>query len=537
MTRVAGFGHRAESIITNKKQSKLAELRFGDVDSFEKNAYQLAKTLEKPYEEAALKYNNAWWDFTTLGTAETAVKVQAANQPPHTNVEEYQKLEALVQSKDYKTCRDDVLKAYLKRLIHLLKPEASEIRALIHGKELELQQWRSRFFKEPWQCNELTRYKPAGSEKTYGEKVLELADLRNKAAQLSGSANYYDFVLKEQGLNITEIDPVINELRSCVKKFNVIVKALRGNEAYRKKLIEWDGILEEAVQKQTARTLLRKSAGLMNLSMEEVLKQADLYIDPEGSSKQSNNICFMVNPPMDVRALTNSPREQGEMYVYDVKNLLHEVLMHAAAHAKNIDPSLPFVLRGVPPITAEALALLGESLIHNEEWLHRVLGIPLETIAEYRPYIRFNDLDDSLLTLGMTIAEYLKERALYENPTQAPKKVFFEVLTELSYDDGDNSPLAEDWAETPHIVTLPADQHNYILGEVVQAQIREQMEKECGGVFNRKAGDFFRKYLSCGLSYSDPELVRRITGHPINAQPLIRQMQKLADEAAAYKKE
>ena len=120
------------------------------------------------------------------------------------------------------------------------------------------------------------------------------------------------------------------------------------------------------------------------------------------------------------------------------------------------------------------------------------------------------------------------ERALYENPDQDLNKLWWN-LVELF--QGLKRPMdrnAPDWAAKIHFAIAPVYYHNYMLGELLAAQIRSDLVQISGHqgpaatldfAAHKEFGDFFKeKIFKPSMTKSWHEFVKDATGEYLTAK-------------------
>lgn len=124
---------------------------------------------------------------------------------------------------------------------------------------------------------------------------------------------------------------------------------------------------------------------------------------------------------------------------------------------------------------------------------------------------------------------------MYKNPEQDLDKLWKKKLAQ-----GWNIPEKRvgtnpgEWSTSvTHYVTHPAYYHNYFLGDVWTAQMKETLQKRFGGLLTPEAGQFLLEHRSTGLLYGRDEQMVQMTGQHLTADPLIAQMTSIAEELMA----
>jgi peptidyl-dipeptidase A len=247
----------------------------------------------------------------------------------------------------------------------------------------------------------------------------------------------------------------------------------------------------------------------MGLEVRDVLERSDLY-PREG--KNQHAFCLNLNRQGDVRTLNNL-----EPSLRWTTTLLHE-LGHAV-YSKYIDRDLPWVLR-IPPhmLSTEAIALMMGGLTHDKKWLTTVLGVPTaeaeQVACEAIEHERANHLIFTRWSLVMTHFE----RALYSDPEADLDTLWWDFVEEyqgLRCPDGRHSP---DWAAKYHIALEPVYYHNYEMGLLFAAQLKNRLEEEMGEIVGSpETGSWLVNHVFYPGGTQDwAKHIETVTGEPLN---------------------
>ncbi len=224
--------------------------------------------------------------------------------------------------------------------------------------------------------------------------------------------------------------------------------------------------------------LTRKTYDNMGLEVRDVLAKSDLY---ERAGKDQHAFCLRVGRsyPYDVRVLANVRSDS-----YWMDTMLHE--FGHAVYDKYINPNLPYLLRTAAHINStEAIALMMGSVADDPAWLSAVAEVPEEELYKYGERLLRISRADRLVFVRWALVMYRFEKALYEDPDR-------EDLNDLWWDLVERLQLVRrppdrdepDWAAKLHVALAPVYYHNYILGHLTAAQLRNYLEKYVvGGPF------------------------------------------------------
>lgn len=375
------------------------------------------------------------------------------------------------------------------------------------------------------------------------DKIRALAKKRNAAAVKLGFPNHFVMALKLQELDASWVFAVFARLKAASeapfsKKISELHKKLAkyygvGSDA----VMPWhydDPFAQQApsqvtvdldpyIQNTDILKMCRHFYKGIDLDIDDVLERSDLF---EKKGKSQHAFCITMDRGQDVRVLANIRPNS-----YWASTLLHE-LGHAA-YSKNIDKALPYFLRDEAHIFAtEAIAMLMERMMHHPHWLASMVGVPQGELQKLG-----DDLWGSMATDKLIIARWVMvvtsfERALYTNPDQDLNGIWWRLVREfqlLSKPEGRDFP---DWAAKIHIASSPVYYQNYLLGELMAAQIAEMFEKEAMqkplkevSFLNVPAiGKILKERLfRIGCQWKWEKLVPHVTGQPLSPESFARQ--------------
>lgn len=364
-------------------------------------------------------------------------------------------------------------------------------------------------------------------------KVLQLVRLRNAIARRLGFSNFYAMSLATAEQDEGELFALLDDLRR------------RTDEPFRQVKAELDaelaptyGISPDQMQAWhyhdpffqevpasdavnidplyagkdlvAAATAFFEDAGL---AVRPVLARSDLY---EREGKDQHAFMIDIDRRGDVRVLCNLRPDE-----YWMGALLHE-LGHAV-YEVGLDPSLPYLLaEPAHLLTTEAIAMLFGALSKDPGFLVQYAGAPATDVAAMAPQLR-TQLRRSMLVFvrwGLVVTYF--ERELYRNPDQDLGALWWRLVGELQYVPTPPGRPAPDWAAKIHIATTPVYYHNYILGELLAAQLRATLlarGAEAPVIGNPQAGPFLREHVFApGARWHWQELIRRATGEPLTSK-------------------
>jgi peptidyl-dipeptidase A len=260
-------------------------------------------------------------------------------------------------------------------------------------------------------------------------------------------------------------------------------------------------------------TLTRKTYDNMGLEVRDVIARSDLY---ERAGKDQHAFCIRVgrNYPYDVRVLANVRHDS-----YWMDTMLHE--FGHAVYDKNINPSLPYLLRTIAHINStEAIALMMGGLADDPGWLSSIAGVSEEDLEGARERLPQISRADRLVFVRWALVMYNFEKALYQDPDRQDLNSWWWDLVEriqlVNRPPDRNEP---DWAAKLHVALAPVYYHNYVLGYLTAAQLRRHLEAIVGGPFYESeiAGRYLQEAIFGPGARDDwRTTVLRATGEELN---------------------
>ncbi len=229
--------------------------------------------------------------------------------------------------------------------------------------------------------------------------------------------------------------------------------------------------LDRCFRDKDLEALTRKTYDGLGLEVRDVLAKSDLY---ERAGKSQHAFCMRVGRsyPYDVRVLANVRPD-----AYWMDTMLHE--FGHAVYDKNVNPSLPYLLRTVAHTnTTEAIALMMGGLADDPGWLRSVAGVPEDDLEGARERVLRSARADRLVFVRWALVMYRFEKALYEDPDREDlNSLWWDLVESLQMVDRPRGRDEPDWAAKIHVAVAPVYYHNYVLGHLFAAQFRRHLEK------------------------------------------------------------
>lgn len=389
--------------------------------------------------------------------------------------------------------------------------------------------------KEIWQA-----LKQVGGE--VGPKLVALAKLRNQAAKQLGFSNYWDMQIRLQEHDPRRILKIFDELEQLTNApFKAMKAKLDGELSIKLKvkpeaLMPWhyDNPFFQAPppsaklnldefwkgrKKEQIVTLAQTFYAGVGLPIDDIVGRSDLY---ERKGKDQHAFCITIDRGADVRTLLNIKPTAEWM----------DTMLHEQGHAvyyKYVGRSLPYNLREAAHIfTTEAVAMLFGALAKEPSWLVTHAGVDAKRVQALKTAIREQRRREQLIFTRWTLVMLHFERAMYENPDADLNKLWWDHVERYQGLKRPPGRKHADWAAKPHFTIAPVYYHNYMLGELLAAQLRATLAQRFKtpdpvAVFSspdkKKIGTFLvEQVFRPGMRYRWPEYVRRATGHALTAR-------------------
>ena len=332
------------------------------------------------------------------------------------------------------------------------------------------------------------------------DSLRQLAHLRNAAARHAGYRNYYAMRLETDELDEREVFKLFDDLKrgidpawqqykgeldaALAKRFHTTVDQLRpwhyADPFFQEP--QPSGVnLDPYFAEKDLEQLTRDYFTALGMDIDPILKRSDLY---EREGKEQHAFCTDIDRAGDIRVLCNNRPNLKWM----------ETMLHEFGHAvydQYIDPDLPYWLRDPAHVlTTEAVAILSGDLVNDAEWLARYAGVPKDEAQKLEAQLSEDKRTARLIFARWVFVMTHFERALYNDPDQDLNTLWWNLVEEFQgvrRPEGRNAP---DWAAKIHFSIAPAYYHNYLMGAMIAAQLRDYMvEKVVEGSREAYVGD------------------------------------------------
>jgi oligoendopeptidase F len=365
--------------------------------------------------------------------------------------------------------------------------------------------------------------------KVVEKDLLELVKKRNEAAQLLGYKNHYEMGFDLQELNMEDVFAIFEDLitqsdaayrtlkceldERLAKKFQVSIEDIR----------PWhyiDPFFQEAPPSDATNLdsyykgkdivqLTKDTFNAMGIDVDDLFEKSDLY---PRAKKNPTAFCTDIDRSGDVRVLCNIEED-----AYWMETNLHE--FGHAAYFKYIDRSLPFRLREPShTLSTESIAMLFGKMGKDPRWLKQFLQLSDETIADLSPELMKFQQAQMLISARWMMTFVFFEKELYENPDQDLNSLWWDIVQKVQLVTPPENRNEPDWAAKIHFTLAPVYYQNYLLGELMSAQLLRYIEKNISpAFFTKEAGTLLiEEFFKPGTRYNWNEKIKRVTGETLN---------------------
>ncbi len=164
------------------------------------------------------------------------------------------------------------------------------------------------------------------------------------------------------------------------------------------------------------------------------------------------------------------------------------------------------------------------SLSKESGWLETIAGVSQEHLAPERLAARRRA--DRLVFTRWALVVFNFERLLYADPEREDlNALWWDLVQRLQLV---NPPLGgdePDWAAKIHVAVAPVYYHNYVLGNLISAQLRDHLESHITrGPFyeNEVAGRYLvEAFFGSGARANWQDTVLQATGEPLSTRHFV----------------
>jgi peptidyl-dipeptidase A len=504
----------------------------------------------------------AWWESALTGSEEAAARaadLTAKYMKVYANPAEYAFLQAVTADnlRDPLIARQHniLLRAYqgaqmppetIDRLVQLEKQveqEFNNYRAEVCGRKMTENEIRQilresddvLLRKETWEGSKAIGPRVA-------ERVLEMVRLRNEVAHSLGFPNHYTKSMLLDELEEERVFSLFQELSEQTEALWVAWKeSFDSAQAARfgispEELRPWhytDQFFQEAppgevnfdryFADKNLEEITRRFFSAIGLPIDDVLARSDLYEKP---GKSQHAFCTDIDREGDVRVLCNiRPNE------YWMSTMMHE--FGHAVYDLYTDRCLPFLLRGpAHTLSTEAIAEMMGRFSKEGLWLQLYAGVPTEEAKKAEAVARADMRVKFLVATRWMLTLCHFERAMYRDPEQDLNTLWWDMVERYQGIRRPDHRDAPDWASKIHLALAPVYYHNYLLGEMVAAQLLHYLREVVlageppEALFtSQKVGMWLQAHIfRLGATRPWEELLQMATGERLNPKYFVEQL-------------
>ena len=516
---------------------------------------------QQDYHKLFCDVSYSWWDAMTLGTDEAFEKYTQATiamSAYHSSKEKFDEFKRLLAEAEkegelpplLKRETDEVRNAFEQaqfpqEIMEKMTKLSGEIeqmfqnqRGELDGKEYTNNELLEMLEKE---TDSARRQEIWEALKQVGElvadKIVELAKIRNEAARALGYNNYWEMTVSFQDFDPAELTAIFEELERETAPIFARVKSELDEELKAKfgvsEIMPWHydnpffqqappsaeidkNIFFAGKTAEDINQIAIRYYDSLGLETRGILANSDLF-DREGKSQHafSNNM----NLEGDVRVLCNLKPTADWM-----NTQLHE-LGHSV-YEIYVDPTLPYDLRTACHIfTTEGIAMMFEKVTDFPAWLIEFAGVDPAAARNAESALKKQRVREQLIFCRWTIVMFHFERALYENPDQDLRSLWWDTVEKYQLMKRPAGRNKADWASKPHFVIAPVYYHNYMLGELFGAQLRRSLPFDAGHFASKEVGAaLIKKVFEPGMRYHWNEFVKEATGEPLSPKAFVEEL-------------
>ena len=365
--------------------------------------------------------------------------------------------------------------------------------------------------------------KRSNRERAYGEYdrigkdlsdgVARLIRLRNLAASRMGYKSYYSMQMSAQGLDPIFLDSLCLDLETATRDIYEKILSDIQSELGVDTLRIWDlwtgapnltSDIDSLLRGDNQEVLLR--ATLRDIGFDLANMPVYFFFDHFPEARQAVEL-HVIHYPDDIRILADLTDGFASL----------EHLMRAggtAVYAASIDQEEYLLRRSPADCWTEAMAGFYSLLLREDTWLERYLGMTENQIEKWRDYFT----REAVISMRMLLLRTMFERELYRDVYRAPEQVYAELMERVMLLPADK--YVHVWAAGADHFFRPLYAHNYLLGELIAAQMYHHIRQDNDKIAANKAIRHYlvQNYYRFGRRHDWPHILEWATGEKLNPQ-------------------
>ncbi|HEV8376680.1 MAG TPA: M2 family metallopeptidase [Candidatus Polarisedimenticolia bacterium] len=343
--------------------------------------------------------------------------------------------------------------------------------------------------------------------------LTRLIRLRNEEARRLGYKSFYDMSLALGEIDEGWLFKTLGDLERLSREPYAKWKARVQKLIHVERLEPWDTAYDYDNFQEKLKAYFPKQQILPRLKRTyrgigfDIEKMPILVDDEERPGKSQHAFSFSIEVPTDIRILANA--DDG---VASYRTLFHE-MGHAVYSASIQQPS--FLLQDAASACfTEGIGQFFPLLLEDEKWLTSEAGVPLRMAREFKRKLR----EDAAYGVRFYLVILNFEREAYANPEQNLTRLWW-AMNEKYLGLPPHTEV-DSWASIIHFTSHPAYYQNYLLADMIAAQLMHHLESQQGSVLdNAKTGEFLRESVFAkGASVAWRRLLSDTTGEDLNVK-------------------
>jgi peptidyl-dipeptidase A len=348
--------------------------------------------------------------------------------------------------------------------------------------------------------------------------LTRLIRLRNEEARELGYESFYKMSLAlneiDEGWLFKTLQDLDKLSRDPYEKWKTRVK----RQIHLQQLEPWDTAYDYDNFLEKIKSYFPKQEILPRLKRTyrgigfDIEKMPILVDDEERPGKSQHAFSFSIDTPTDVRILANA--DDG---VASYRTMFHE-MGHAVYSASIRQPT--FLLQDAASACfTEGIGQFFPMLLEDEKWLTAEAGVPSGMAREFKRKQR----EDAASGVRFYLVILNFEREAYANPEQDLTRLWWAM--NQKYLGLPLHPEVDSWASVIHFTSHPAYYQNYLLADMIAAQLMHHLESQQGTVLdNPKTGEFLREQVFAkGTSVPWMQLLSDTTGESLDVRYYVEQ--------------
>lgn len=349
------------------------------------------------------------------------------------------------------------------------------------------------------------------------ERLIELIMIRNEKAREKGYSSYADFSLSLDGLSLEYLTSLLKKIHSEIQEASIDIIDNCGRELCVDDVSPWDSPYYAQNHLSRIPDEKFKKEGIIPL-IEETLDYYGFPVDSLPIRLQVRDIPFggltmIMEPRKDVRILANP--SNGRIW--------YETMFHEYGHALHgslVDNESVLVAYGDPGFFWEGVACIMQEVFRRPETLRRASGATEAETREEEVVAVYKEN----LSLCSRIAGIVFELSLYESPSGNLDERFSKIYSEVT---GLSVPSSPVWAASTFNISHPVYLQNYLLSEVMAAQVTRYYTKTHGSLADRDFLAFVvENLIEPGGKTGWTEKLETAVGSSLDPEPLLKNLEK-----------